>query len=244
LPVEGRDELKQTNEIGMFIPLVDTLDIAGKTITADALLNQRKQAHYLVDERSAHYVFTVKENQPSLAQAIRRLFEQRGEPDYPEPVTLEHGRLESRSIWTSTKLNDYLDFPFVGQVFVIHRHTIEKKTGKESNDIVYGITSHTPHTANPKQVLNFNRGHWVVESHHYILDWNWNEDRCTLRTGHGPANITRLRRFATGLIKSKTKDTVASTIQKLARNTRLVFDYLRMTNNSISPTKSCRSQEI
>jgi predicted transposase YbfD/YdcC len=128
LPVEGRDELKQTNEIGMFIPLVDTLDIAGKTITADALLTQRKQAHYLVDERSAHYVFTVKENQPSLAQAIRRLFEQRGKPDYHEPVTLEHGRLESRSIWTSTKLNDYLDFPFVGQVFVIHRHTIEKFT--------------------------------------------------------------------------------------------------------------------
>ena len=32
------DTLKQTNEIGMVIPLLDTLPIAAKTITADALL--------------------------------------------------------------------------------------------------------------------------------------------------------------------------------------------------------------
>jgi len=235
LPVEGSDKVKQTNEIGMFIPLVDSIDIAGKTITADALLTQRKLAHYLVKERSAHYVFTVKDNQPSLAEDLRLLFEERGEPDYQEPLNLGHGRIESRSIWTSTKLNDYINFPCVGQVFAIHRHTIDKKSGKESNEIVYGVTSHSPDSANAEQVLKFNRLHWGVESHHYILDWNWNEDRCTIRTGHGPANITRLRRLATSLIKSKSKDSVASTIQRLARNTRLVFDYLRMTNNS----KSC-----
>jgi hypothetical protein len=62
---------------------------------------------------------------------------------------------------------------------------------------------------------------------------NWDEDRCTLRTGHGPENITRLRRFATGLIKSKSRDSVAATIAKLARNVRRVFDYLRMTRNSV-----------
>ena len=54
LPVEGSDELKQTNEIGMFIPVMDTLDIADKTITGDALLTQRKLAHYLVEDRLAH----------------------------------------------------------------------------------------------------------------------------------------------------------------------------------------------
>jgi hypothetical protein len=35
----------------MFIPLVDSLDIAGKTLTADALLTQRHLAHYLVAAR-------------------------------------------------------------------------------------------------------------------------------------------------------------------------------------------------
>ncbi len=131
---------------------------------------------------------TAKDKQPSLAEAIRLFFEQRGEPDYSEPVTLAHGRLESRSFWTSTALNDYHDFPFVGQVFAIQRHTIINKTG----EIAYGLTSHSPVSASAKQVLAFNRGHWGVESHHYILGWNWNEDRCTIRTGHGPENITRL----------------------------------------------------
>lgn len=82
-------------------------------------------------------------------------------------------------------------------------------------------------------MLAFNRGHWTIENGcHYILDWNWDEDRGTIRTGHGPENITALRRFAIGAIKAKSRDTVAATIQRLARNVRLVFDYLRMTDNS------------
>ena len=215
-----------------------------KRSPGDALLTQRKLAHYIVEERSAHYVFIAKDNQPSIAQDIRLVFENRGKPDYSEPYTLAHGRLESRSIWTSTQLNDYLDFPFVGQIFAIRRHTIIKKTGKETNDIAYGLTSHSPMSANAMQVLAFNRDHWGVESHHYVLDWNWDEDRCTIRTGHGPANITRLRRFAIGLIKAISKDSVASTISKLARNVRRVFDYLRMTKNSHKLCNYPECQEI
>ncbi len=217
----------------MFIPLLEGMDIAGKTITADALLTQRKLARYLLEQRGAHYLFTVKDNQPTLLADIRLLFEGRGEPDFREPLTLEHGRLESRAIWTTTGLNDYLNFPYVGQAFAIERQKIEKKTGKVSTEIVYGLTSHTPESSDAARLLALNRGHWGVEAHHYIIDWNWDEDRCTLRTGHGPENITRLRRFATGLIKSKSRDSVAATIGKLARNVRRVFDYLRMTGNSV-----------
>ena len=120
----------------MFIPVMDSLeDIDGKTITGDALLTQRKLAYYLVEDRSAHYVFIAKDNQPTLAEDIRLVFEGRQEPDYSEPYTLAHGRVESRSIWTSTKLNDYLDFPFVGQVFAIQRHTTDKKTGTETKEM-------------------------------------------------------------------------------------------------------------
>ena len=216
----------------MVIPLLEPIDIAGKTITADAWLPQRKLAQYLI-ERNAHYVLTVKDNQPTLREDIRLIFAGRGKPDFSEPLTLAHGHIEQRCIWTSTALNDYLNFPGVGQVFVIERPTIEKTTGKTTTETVYGISSHTPASADPAAVLAFNRGHWSVENGcHYILDWNWDEDRCTIRTGHGPENITALRRFAIGVIKSKSRDTVAATIQRLARNVRLVFDYLRMTDNS------------
>lgn len=216
----------------MVIPVLESLDIAGKTLTTDALLTQRKLATYAV-ERKAHYVFTVKANQPTLHEAIQLAFADRQQPDFRESPDLAHGRIEQRSIWTSNRLNDYLDFPGVGQVFLIERHVIEKKTGKTSTEMAYGITSHTPQTASADRVLAYNRGHWSIENGcHYTLDWNWDEDRSTIRTGHGPENLTALRRFATGVIKSRTQESVSSTIQRLGRNVRLVFDYLRMTENS------------
>jgi len=216
----------------MAIPLLDALDITGKDISADALLTQRELARYLVEQRQAHYHFTVKGNQPTLLQDIALFFQDRQEP---EAITIDgdHGRIETRKIWTTAALNAYLDFPHVGQAFVVERETIDKKTGKRSFDTAYGITSRSPQQANAHRVLQVNRGHWSIEdSCHYILDWNYDEDRCRIRTGHGPENITRLRRFAIGIIKSKGVDSVAQKMRQLSFNMRLVFDYLRMTKNA------------
>lgn len=217
----------------MAIPLLDSIDLQGKTISADALLTQRQLADYLVGERKAHYHFTVKGNQPGILADLKFYFQDRGAPHFVEPTPPDHGRIETRKIWTTPELNDYLDFPHVGQAFVIERHRTEKKTGKCSLEIAYGITSRPPEQADPRQVLKVNRGHWTIENGcHYIIDWNYDEDRSRIRTGHGPENITRLRRFAVGLIKSKGARSVSQKMRELTRNVRLVFDYLRMTENS------------
>ena len=63
-------------------------------------------------------------------------------------------------------------FRSVGQVFLIERESINKKTGAQSREIALGITSRTPQEASPKRVLAVNRGHWSIESVHYIIDWN------------------------------------------------------------------------
>jgi predicted transposase YbfD/YdcC len=222
----------------MAIPLLETIDIQGKDVTADALLTQRKLAEYLVKERKAHYHFTVKGNQPGVLQDLALYFQDRQEPDFVEYTPPDHGRIETRKIWTTHELNDYLDFPYVGQAFLIDRQSIEKKSGESSHEIAYGITSRTPGQANPQRVLNINRGHWSIEnSCHYIIDWNYDEDRSRIRTGHGPENITRLRRFAVGVIKSKGVRSVAQKMRELTRNVRLVFDYLRMANNTCAPCR-------
>jgi len=231
LPI-GDEELKRTNEIGMAIPLLDAIDIQDKDITADALLTQRKLADYLYLERKAHYHFTVKGNQPTLLQDIQLYFQDRREPDFITYDPPDHGRIETRKIWTTTELNPYLDFPHVGQAFVIERESVEKKTGKTSLDIAYGITSRKPNETNAQQLLAINRSHWSIEnSCHYILDWNFDEDRSRICTGYGPENISRLRRFAIGLIKAKRVRSVAQQMRKLTCNVRLVLDYLRMTKN-------------
>jgi predicted transposase YbfD/YdcC len=233
LPVEGSEEQKRTNEIGMAIPLLKTCGIEGRDITGDALLTQRAIARYVV-EQGGHYHFTVKSNQPTLERDIALLFETRGAPHFVEDTALAHGRIETRRIWCSAELNDYLDFPDVGQVYRIERESIDKKSGALSLETALGITSRTPQDASPKRVLAVNRGHWSVESVHYIIDWNYDEDRGRIRTGFGPENITRLRRFAVGILKSfqKPAQSIAEMMRKLAFNTRLVFDYLRMTRNS------------
>lgn len=217
----------------MAIPLLATCDIAGKDITGDALLTQRAIATHVV-ERQADYYFTVKSNQPTLESDIALLFEKRAAADFVEVTPPNHGRIETRSIWCSTALNAYLDFPHVGQVFLIERESLEKKTGVLSREIALGITSRTPQEASPERVLAVNRGHWSIESVHYIIDWNFDEDRSQIRTGFGPENITRLRRFAVGILKSfqKPAQSIAEMMRKLSFRTRLVFDYLRLTQNS------------
>ncbi len=102
-------------------------------------------------------------------------------------------------------------------------------------EIAVGLTSQTSAQANPQQVLAANRGLWTIENRcHYVIDWNFDEDRSRIRTGLGPENVTRLRRFAVGVLAlfSDRKTSNAQKMSKLNRNTRLVFDCLRMTKNS------------
>lgn len=64
----------KTNEIKCVKPLFDELEINGVAVTADALLTQKDIARYLVDEKKADYLFTVKDNQPTLREDIEFLF--------------------------------------------------------------------------------------------------------------------------------------------------------------------------
>jgi predicted transposase YbfD/YdcC len=235
LPVAGHDELKLTNEIGMAIPLLEDCDIAGKDVTADALLTQRSLASYLV-KRQAHYHFSVKGNQPRLERDIALFFAQRQAADFVELAPPDHGRIETRRIWCTIALNAYIDFPHVGQVFLIERECVDKKTGHHTREIALGVTSRLPQQASPQRLLALNRGHWSIESLHYIIDWNYDEDRSRIRTGFGPENITRLRRFAVGILKSfqNPNQSIAELMRTLCFRTRLVFDYLRMTKNSLT----------
>lgn len=60
----------KTNEIPCIQPLLDPLPLQGTVVTADALHTQTETARYLVEDKHADYVFTVKDNQPTLKQDI------------------------------------------------------------------------------------------------------------------------------------------------------------------------------
>ena len=177
-------------------------------------------------ERNAPHIRRITMRPTALARDIGLAFERRGVTDFVQVTPADHGRIQTRRIWCSTALNAYLDFPHVVQVFLIERKCIKKKTGELTCEIALGLTSRTPLEASPQRLLAINRGHWAIESVHYLIDWNYDEDRSRIQTGLGPENITRLRRFAVGILKSfqKPAQSVAAMMRKLCFNTRLVFD--------------------
>ena len=84
----------------------------------------------MIEDKLAHYHFTVKANQPTLLEDLQYFFKDRKTPD-TTITDYGHGRIETRKIWVTNKLNDYLDFPYVRQAFAIERKVVDKKTGKE-----------------------------------------------------------------------------------------------------------------
>lgn len=122
----------------------------------------------------------------------------------PQATTVDkgHGRLETREIWTSTELNDYLKFPYVQQVFQVRRTITHRNTGKTTVDIVYGITSLSPEKADPRRLLDLNRKHWTIENRvHYVRDFTYDEDRSRVRTDNGPRIMASLRNTAISLFR-------------------------------------------
>lgn len=78
---------EKSNEITHVGNLLEEVDLDGRVVTADALHTQRHTAHYLVQERGADYVFTIKDNQSALlAKAKRHL---RDSLFFPQEATKE-----------------------------------------------------------------------------------------------------------------------------------------------------------
>ena len=63
----------KASEMGAVKPLLDPIPLAGRVVTADALHTQLETARYLVEDKQAHYLFTVKDNQPTLKDDIASL---------------------------------------------------------------------------------------------------------------------------------------------------------------------------
>jgi Druantia protein DruA/DDE_Tnp_1-associated/Transposase DDE domain len=62
---------EKTNEIKHVRPLFENINIEGSVVTADALHTQKELANYVVEEKKADYLFTVKDNQPTLLADIK-----------------------------------------------------------------------------------------------------------------------------------------------------------------------------
>jgi hypothetical protein len=132
-----------------------------------------------------------------------------------------HGRIEIRRIWTSTELNDYLEFPHLNQVFRIERITSDLQGNPlRKDEMVYGVTSLTEQQASAAELLQFNRGQWEIENRlHWVRDVTFDEDRSQVRRGHGPQVMASLRNLAISLLRMAGATNIASATRHLGRRT-------------------------
>ncbi len=111
-----------------------------------------------------------------------------------------HGRIEKRTIMVSTELNDYLDWPYVAQVFRLEREVWHEKYRGRTRQVVYGLTSLEPQRASPKKLLALTRQYWGIESGlHYRRDVTLHEDGTRLTVGSAGHNMAILNNLLIGL---------------------------------------------
>ena len=172
--------------------LLKALDLQGKVVIGDALFAQRNLSIQIVQAKG-DYVWKVKGNQETLEADIARVFapDPPAMPGFSSPkkdfrsttqTSAGHGRIETRTLTTSSLLKGYSDWPYLEQVFKYQCIVIEKKTGTRTQDVCFGITSLSASEADPHRLLGIVRGYWRIENQlHYRRDVFLNEDHCGLR---------------------------------------------------------------
>ena len=195
---------------------------------------QRSTAQWIIS-RGAHYVLTVKNNQPGLKRALEKL----PWKDVPAVSSVDtgHGRRVRRTV-QAVEAPAWIDFPGAAQVVRIRRTTTTAKRGstggngrakKKTTEVVHLICSLPMDQAQPEAVASWARGHWAIENRlHWVRDVVFDEDRHQLRTGNGPQIMAALRNLAISLIRLAHGATapIAATTRAMARRPRRAIDLI------------------
>jgi predicted transposase YbfD/YdcC len=203
----------KSNEIMAIPKLLAMLNLAGMTVTIDAMGCQREIARQIVDQEG-HYILAVKENQPKLHGKVTTLMDEaildnfKGmRHGYYEQHDTGHGRIETRRVWVTDEvhwLGDELlrNWAGLSSLIVVEsvRQDLSDLEGKVTTQRRYCISSHVGTDA--RWLGTGIRGHWGIENTlHWQLDVSMDEDQCRLRVDHGAENFSRLRRFALNKLK-------------------------------------------
>lgn len=199
------------NEISAAHRLIDETPLAQKIVTGDALFAQQELARKVV-EKGGDYLWKLRAHQGSLYAAAQAYFAA-GTDQYGEQATsLEkgHGRIDEREILTSFRLAAQLEFPYLAQVFRITRKSEEVKTGKQSEQTIYGITSLPVEEFGAAELLAGTRNHWSIENGlHYRRDVTFHEDAGRQTTKAGGRVLATFNNLTIGVLRQRGWENIA-----------------------------------
>ncbi len=192
-----------SNEIAVVPELLAALELTGAVVTLDAAGCQKAIARQVRD-RGGDYLLAVRGNQPALRAAVEAVFDRACEADFAgvghdghAEVEDAHGRHEERYV---TVIRDPAglpaDWPDVAAVVQVNRE--RTAGGNATTSTHYYVTSHRGTAA---ALAGLIRGHWGIESMHWVLDVVYREDDSRVRAGHAGANLAMIRKVAVSLTR-------------------------------------------
>ncbi|GIJ27682.1 hypothetical protein Vqi01_28440 [Micromonospora qiuiae] len=100
---------------------------------------------------------------------------------------------------------------------------------KQSAAAQLAITSRIPDQASPAELAAYNRGHWAIETLHFIRDTCYREDQSTVPTRSGPRVLASLRNLAINALRLAGRPDITEATRWAARNMTRPFTILDLT---------------
>jgi predicted transposase YbfD/YdcC len=209
--VEGKG-----SEIPAAPQILKSIDLRDKVVMGDALHTQRAVSLQIVVS-GGEYIWFAKGNQPQMEEDIRLWFEPDIQPflgmgcppkdfETAQKTNKGHARLETRTLTVSSQLKDFLDWPYLEQVFKLDRRSVSHKTGEIQEQTEYGFTSLMREEIAPRQLLANIRSYWGIENGlHYRRDVTLREDYTRMTKGRAGQAMACLNNLLLGVLLSKKK---------------------------------------
>jgi len=229
---------EKTNEITAIPNLLDELaetgQLEGALVTIDAMGCQVAIADKIVAHK-ANYLLALKGNQPTLETDVEDYFRTAPAAELVTKTTVEkgHGRIETRIYSASDKVDwitsdrSYPGEPGFSNIkTVLKVHSRTELADRGSFDTRFYISS-AP--LDIERLANAARGHWGVESMHWLLDVAFKDDLSRYRAGHGAKNMAVVRRFALNLVRAhKTKGSIKTRRKCAGWNPEFLLQILQL----------------
>jgi predicted transposase YbfD/YdcC len=223
-----------SNEVTAIPVLLDRLDLADTIVTLDAAGCQKDIVARIV-AGGGDCVIAVKGNQPNLHAAVDTFFRDQIGRDFRdlqyrchETRDAGHGRVDERAYYLAkiprafAPADDWPDIKAIGYALRLTSHD----DGRETCEVRYYICSRY---LSGKRFAEAVRGHWGIESMHWVLDVTFREDDNRTRERTLGNNLSWLRRFAVTLLKRHpAKDSIRGKMLRCAYSTDFLAEVLEI----------------
>jgi predicted transposase YbfD/YdcC len=224
---------EKSNEITAIPQLLKQIDLHKAVVTIDAMGCQKDIARDIV-AGGGDFVIAVKDNQPKLRDAMGVIVEKHLEGELKElrhrsHQTKErgHGRRDERYYFVAQVPSDFAaaEWPWVKAIGTAVRITTHAD-GTQSDEVRYYMLSRF---VSGKRFGEAVRGHWGIESMHWVLDVTFREDESRTRQRVLGNNLSWLRRFAVTLLKRHPiKDSIRGKMIRCLMNTQFLDEVLTL----------------